>query len=145
MAAIWIHPKEKSEEIKRIDWRCGVDAKTIAIDCSPDELDILRVADVPIIFLASEIIVVSKQLCKENLIYNFNNLLWQPKQVFSVRSYILIKLDTNKYTEQLTSLQGFRIGIDATLLLSMVTSSTPLNSIQSANATLDLKVQGNLV
>jgi len=57
----------------------------------------------------------------------------------------LIKLDTNKYTEQLTSLQGFRIGIDATLLLSMVTSSTPLNSIQSANATLDLKVQGNLV
>jgi len=26
MAAIWIHPKEKSEEIKRIDRRCGVDA-----------------------------------------------------------------------------------------------------------------------
>jgi hypothetical protein len=54
-------------------------------------------------------------------------------------------LDTQKYTEQLQALQGFKIGIDADLLLTMVTNSTPLNSLQTANASLDIALQTNLI
>jgi hypothetical protein len=54
-------------------------------------------------------------------------------------------LDCPKYTEDLTALSGFKVGIDADLLLSMCTKSSPHTSLQSANQSLDIQLQKNLI
>ena len=42
-----------------------------------------------------------------------------------------------KYSEDLRSLEGFTVGIDAETLLQMVTESKPFTSLQTSNDSLD--------
>lgn len=50
-----------------------------------------------------------------------------------------------QYTEDLSTLEGFKIGVDADTLLRLCTQCKPLASLQAVNASIDSELQANLV
>lgn len=56
----------------------------------------------------------------------------------------LISDNSASYTESLTELKGFKVAIDADLLLSKVTSYSVVNSVRDGNASVDKLLEANL-
>lgn len=62
-----------------------------------------------------------------------------------LNSLELIAEKAASYNESLTELSGFKVAIDADLLLSKVTAHTAQKSLKEGNASIDKKLQANLV